>query len=942
MRCVAFAAHLLLLGALGQTFVSDVGKARMVGGIAPHGEIRSRVTNASTCLNESSSWGSCGSGGPAGIAYATTAQSWSQALSTALTGCPTGIKCATQTVTLPAGIFGIDVTTGLYQVYISDGANSEAVSVTGGTYTSGSGGTITFVPYHSHKSYTMESASSGIQETINIACGATTKSHPSGQCNVTIPANGGPNNLSGPLSDHPLNNYLVYGTIYFHAGQSTLSGYGVSLNCLGRGPCLQMGDLSGVHYSDMTVKGIHFRAPVVSTGDPAYAGSAITSTAVAGSVATITTASPHGFRPGDIIVQLFTDDASYWGDAIVTTVPSSTTYTYAHTGTIASQTTPGVTALAYEGILDNANSSHFIDVGQDGLYGESRHFNNFFDMWDDENATIDHFDNNAIALNGNANWNGSFVFSGGAANIGHQLAPVITIRDSNFTANYSSCVTDYNSNGLYFENSVCQATGLWQVYVSNTTGNYQGASLRNIYTESVLNPASPVHTPFPGIGGAGLIVGKSTGAASFNVATGGSTGMTGGFATGGTGTTKYTYYIVASDGKSHTNPMRVLDWSSTGSDSIPIKWPRVANAADMITYDVIRMTTPIAAGDVVPYNGGCTGGSGGTCGSVEVGLSQATACAGGLVCTYTDTGSSATLAYSVPAGNWNANINFWPGTLVSASSNTISVGMEMSPAVAVGGLNAYAWFRPMQITNECNGIASPGAFATCLASNGGGPNQTATLLTDGPVASSGSQALTKGRLNFTGLPGALISSHHFITLLDSQPGLTQSTIGYRPLASANDTYIGTDIGTSKAATLGQLSFGAPVAISSYIANTGDGTSWLERLTSKQKTFAVPVTIKQGNSFTLGDGSPLSQMKIYSAENIAASHVPPQSCVDVVGEAKGITRSDQITSITPPGRLGNLSLNAYPGGEGKIILHFCNPSASQVIIPPGAYSFLSVR
>jgi hypothetical protein len=93
---------------------------------------------------------------------------------------------------------------------------------------------------------------------------------------------------------------------------------------------------------------------------------------------------------------------------------------------------------------------------------------------------------------------------------------------------------------------------------------------------------------------------------------------------------------------------------------------------------------------------------------------------------------------------------------------------------------------------------------------------------------------------------------------------------------------------------------------------------------------------------LGDGSPLSQMKIYSANNIPASPVPPQSCVDVVGEAKGITKSDQITSITPPGRLGNLSLSAYPGDEGAIILHFCNPSRFEAITPHGAYSFLSVR
>jgi hypothetical protein len=775
--------------------------------------------------------------------------------------------------------------------------------------------------------------------------------HPNGQCNVTIPANGGPSLESGPTTNNPLNNYLIYGTIYFHAVQSVLSGYGVELDCLGRGPCLQVGDrVNANHYGDMTVKGIHFRTPVAFAGDPAYAGSAITNTAVASSVATITTSAAHGLRPGDLIAQQFTDNACYWGDALVATVPSTTTYTYAHpncTGTIASATSPGITALAYEGILDNANSSHFIDLGIDYNYAESRHFNNFFDMWDDENATIEHFDNNAQNMNQGANWNGSFVFSGGGENMAVTMAPVITIRDSNFTANSSSCVTDYNSNGIYFENSVCQASGLWAVYSSNIAGNYQGAYLKNIYTEGTVAQNPVGRTPFGGLGIAGLIAGPSTGAAHFSVETGGGTGLTGVFQTGGTGSTKYTYYIVANDGSAHTNPMRVLDWSSTGSDSPVVNWPRVARGSDAITYDVIRIATPMSpggwplfVGGVSPYTGGCPGGSGGTCGSVATALSQATACSGGLICTYTDTGSSSTSAYTINASNWSPQLNFWPGMLVS-SGQTVTTDREMDPVVSVGNLGS----NPVQVAERCTGygVAAPGGYTVCLQSiTGAVANQTATFMGDN-ATSINPQAFTKGRLNFSGPTGSFVSSHHIITLLDSQPQLTQATIGYRPLASANDTYIGTDVGSSgTTSSVGRLSFGAPVAISNYIANTGDGTSWLERLTSKGKTFAVPVRITRGNSFTLGDGSPLSQMKIYSVDNIPASHVPPRSCMDVVGQAVGLTKSDQITGITPPAKLGNLSLNAYAAGADKIMLHFCNASGSEGITPPGAYSFLAVH
>jgi len=816
-------------------------KADLVNATVPTGELGAGIANATTCLNGNSTWGSCGGGAPAGITYATTALNWTQTISSSLTG---GSQA---TVTLTPCPVGIDTTSGAgYQVLISGGGNSEAVRVVtaaGGCTSGAASGTITFTPFYSYGAgYTIGSASSGIQETINAACGAMATTHPNGQCNVTIPANGGPNNLSGPTSDHPLNNYLVYGTIYFHAGQSVLSGYGVSLNCLERGPCLQLGDLLNAnHYTDMTVEGIHFRTPVVSTGDPAYAGSAITSTAVANSVATITTSSAHGLRPGDMVVQLFTDNASYWGDAVVTSVPSATTYTYAHTsnGTIASQTTPGVTALAYEAVLDNANSSHFIDVSEDAYYGESRHFNNFFDLWDDENAVIEHFDNNAISLNGNANWNGSFVFSGGGNNIGVTMAPVITIHDSNFTANGSSCVTDYNSNGLYFENSVCQASGLWAVYSSNSTGNYQGAFLKNLYTEGTLAQNPTNRTPFGGLGISGLIAGVSTSAANFNVVTGGGTGLTGLFPTGGTGSTKYTYYIVAVGRGARTNPMQILDWVSTGSDSIPVNWPRVPGA---VTYDILRMTTPVSAGDQYPSIGNCPGGSGGTCGSVATALTQASACTvnNGLICTYTDTGSSSTSAYSITQGG-GMNVTFWPGAIVTAGK-TILTDREPNNLVAAGsGLGL-----PALISDLCEGgvSTSSNGYELCLNNISfpgvlGVTNGMATPLFDGVQ-----QNLVKGRLNFFTPQGYLVSSHHFITLLDSQPSLTQSTIGYRPLASASDTWIGTDIGINKAITSGQLSFGAPVAISNYINNAGDGASWLERLTSSLKEFNVNVKFDQ--------------------------------------------------------------------------------------------------
>jgi hypothetical protein len=217
-------------------------------------------------------------------------------------------------------------------------------------------------------------------------------------------------------------------------------------------------------------------------------------------------------------------------------------------------------------------------------------------------------------------------------------------------------------------------------------------------------------------------------------------------------------------------------------------------------------------------------------------------------------------------------------------------------------------------------------------------------MTDGGVAGGG-QILSKGRLNFTTSPWVTLQPHHIITLVDSQPALTRATIGYRPPANASDVWIGTDVPPRGVGlTAGQLAFGSPVSITNYIGGTGDGKTqnWLEQLTAKQKLFAVPVAIKAGSTLTVGAGSPVSQMKIYKVEHVTSSRVPAQSCTDVVGKAAGLTSADQITSVTPPNKLGNLSLNAYASAGDSVTLHFCNASGSDADIPAGMYSFLAVH
>ena len=823
-------------------------KADLVMGLVPPGELGTGLASSATCLTGNSTWGTCGGGAPAGITYATTNLNWTQTLPSALTG---GTAAS---VTLSPCPTGVDTSSGAgYQVLISGGGNSEAVNVTtaGGNCTPGAtSGTIQFTPFFSYPAgSTIGSASSGIQETVNAACGSDPTGWKNTQCNVTIPANG------PGYPSHLLNTYNVAGTIYLHSNQSILNGYGASLNCVGRGACLQIGDLvSANDYANNTVAGLSFRTPTSLSANPAFAGVAITQTQRTSQVATITTATAHGFRTGDMVTILFTDSNAYWGDALVTAVPSSTTFQYTHSGAdIAAQSTPGVVALSYVAILDNAVNTHLTDISYDKA-GEGGWFNNFFDLWDDENATIDHFNNNAISLNNNANWTGSFVFSAGNQGAMHQVAPVITLRDSSITANYSNGITVYNSNGVYVENTVLQATGPWQVYSSNSTGNYQGAYLKNIYSESgpQMNPLTPAHSPFAGTGVAGLIAGVSSGAAAFQVT--GSGGPQGWFATGGSGSTNYSYFVVAKDttAGTQTSPMQVMTYGSTGSDAITVRWPRLANSADVIKYDLIRIGTPSGVGGVYPYNGGCAGGTGTACGSIATNLAQCS----GLVCSYTDNGSTATSNYPILQGTYAGNLTFWPGSII-AENKSVLVDAEVGNAVGVG-LSG----NPVQVASQCTlwGASSPGGYTECFGSmtapNNSVPNQTGTLMTDGSAAGGG-MFLSKGRLNFSTSPSAVLQPHHIITLIDSQPGLTRSTWGYRPAANASDTWIGTDVASGGVGlNQGQLAFGAPVAISNYIGATGDGThaNWQERLTATLKELNVAVKFDQSVSISsLADG-----------------------------------------------------------------------------------------
>ena len=898
-------------------------KADLVNGTVPSGELGTGVASAATCLTGNSTWGSCGGGAPAGITYATTALNWTQTISSSLTG---GSQA---TVTLTPCPVGIDTTSGAgYQVLLTGGGKSEAVNVapTSGDCTSGaSSGTIHVTPFYSYSSgYVIGSASSGLQETVNQACGTNSTVWKNAHCNVTIPA-------SGPGYPVSINTYNVYGTLYWHASESTLAAGGAVLNCMGRGACLQVGDLvSSDDYANNTIRDLTFNPPTaLASLGTAFAGVLITNTVSNGSYKTITTASAHNFRPGDMVTVLFTDDSHYWGDSIVydcgsgssaaVCTSSSTTFRVAYGYTIASQATPGVVALAYVAVLDNAENTKFdgITYAAAGNYSD---FNNFFDVWDDENTTIEKFNNNAHTMNYSATWTGSFVFAGSAT--GHTTAPVLNIKDSNFTANGSNCVTDYVSNGLYIDNSVCQASGLWQFHASTeASGIGKGIFLRNVYSENANeNLASPQKSPYYGTGQAGLILGTFSAYATAQVA--GQAQLSGSFASGGSGSTPYVYYIVINDttAGTHSSPLPILSYASTGSDSPVVNWPRVANAADVVTYDVIR------SGSNGPYPGGCGGGSATACGSVTTGLAQASACTvnGGLICTYTDTASASTAAYGVNVGNYGGLLAFWPGTLVSVN-HSVRTDDEQGGGVGVG-LNG----DPLEIAANCDSGAVPtaGGYTTCLNApvaynQPGTSNLPATIMADNVAPGAVNSSVT-GRLNLGLSPvGNTWRAHQILTLMDSNPFLTLATQGYRRPASVNDAWIGTDApqGTGLGTTM--LAMGAGQSITEYIANTGatgtypyGGAGWLERLTSSLKEFNVPAKFDQ--SVTLAG---LSNGCLNLVSNVVASTGSPCGSGGGGGNVSSVFgRSGAVLASS-----GDYSVAQVTGAAAdSTVVHLANP------------------
>jgi hypothetical protein len=637
-----------------------------------------------------------------------------------------------------------------------------------------------------------------------------------------------------------------------------------------RRPCLQVGNQQHNDYAGNTFTGILFRAPINHSSNPSYNGVLISRYSRISGLTTVNTATPHGFVTGDFVTILWTDHVNLWGDVPYITVTSPTQFTYLRPGAVdvPLYTGPGVVALAYDAILDNAQGTSFVDIKgtEVGSYGA---FANFFDFWDDEAASVVRYDNGAVPMIRSNLWVGANFFSGGALNIPdktHQLAPVIKIDGGSITAQDSACGTILNSNGFFVSGIVCQASGPWQWRVETATGNYGGGDFENVYAESSVgaNPAAgfwqcPLGcSPWPGTGIAGLLTHLNVGSVTYRGAFTPSGQIqwdcTGYPKCASTATLYYWYWLVVHDLTTglYTGPIPIHYFLSTNSTETPtIPWARWANGSDKIAYDLIR-THSKSAGipSPMPYvgTGGCPGGTNQACGTVVASMAQ---CAG-FVCNYTDNLATATTAYAVHASNWGGQmLGFMPATFGTTTSVAEMDHEPGWPSYQVGNSN-----NPSIIAQFCDKYGAPqpgGGYVVCpqgnSATNNASPFETAEILQDGSAQGGGQDAyVAKGRMIFQQW-GLGRSNRHVITIDDSQTAFTRTVFGMRAPASPNDLWIGVDNirpGYGQQNAQG-FAFGGPVMITRYIASVGDAynaavKTYQERLTKTLEEYRVPVQV----------------------------------------------------------------------------------------------------
>lgn len=479
------------------------------------------------------------------------------------------------------------------------------------------------------------------------------------------------------------------------------------------------------------------------------------------------------------------------------------------------------------------------------------------------------------------------------------------LKHLNLTMGCDSNGIDWESgNSLRVTDSVIQGYPQYAIRAGVAHGGYQGLNVENVYGEigNCKNPAG-------NIGQAGII------AQGGSVILRGALGLPGAaplFAN--TGKTEYRYYIVVRSTKfGLSNALYAGKARTNGSGPVTITIPDIAGAT---SFDLLRVTY-IAAGDPRLQAPNGTGNY-----AVATGVFRNTACDAGI-CTFTDTQAPLS-SYTVARPTYFPLLNFWPGNIILGSaSDTSNASASQVSVLASDGLgdnvvSELGPTAPAVIATYCNPVTEwTPLIAVCL----GAPifdTQQAIMLPVKRTNDGGLNTNLKGKTNYGTLgsgPG------HIITLSDSNFEKTVATANNRPNNDAPDAFIGYDQHDSTPSKVG-ISFGAPVSLSNYIANTGDGTNWLERLTANLKAFRVPISTNSPITSTVSTGTPpLAVASTTPVPNLTLSNHPEvQGCGSTVNCSAHLLTNGQIvfgtislteTSVTVTGlKPGFTSSNSF--------------------------------
>jgi hypothetical protein len=468
-------------------------------------------------------------------------------------------------------------------------------------------------------------------------------------------------------------------------------------------------------------------------------------------------------------------------------------------------------------------------------------FGSWVKVDDDQSFLLDGLDTSGglATIRCDTTYCGSYIQSNGGFNLNPQVAPVGWLKNLNLNIQCNGNGVDWQSgNTLRISDSVIEGFAQFGVRYSTATGGFGGLSLENVYEEYGSGCGSGLGPGTITKASAGVIMQGGSSYTNPSLSIRGGEGPSGNmplFASGGA--TFFQYYVVArkADG-SVTLPLFFGKAQPvSGAVSIPLQWYDLAPAT---SYDIL----------VVSSNGTPTPPSGSGNYAVAANVPQSSICSNG-VCSYTDTQaarSSYTLpAYWLGASNfWSPKLNLWPGGVILSPTANSDFNTANHPVLytdllstSVPYISAAGGVFPQVFALHCQGVPGTTGYVWPVCLGSFYPQNQMRLMAGATVGGNLALQNLKGTLNI-GANTAATGPTHLITLFDFEPDKSSAYGNSRAPNSIHDTFIGIDSSNTNS-TVG-LSLGSYGSISQYIANNGDGTNWLERLTATLKEFKTPV------------------------------------------------------------------------------------------------------